>query len=216
MALTAFAQTAAESAAVLPSWLQTVTAVAGAIVTIMLAVLLVAAVPVLLVLLRRLRHGTEGLDKVLAEAAPLLRDASTLVTEMRGIATSVRADVETVHRVVLDAEARYRELTEATARRLTELGTLVDVIRDGVEDAVVSVTAVARGVRAGAEALVGEHEAAHESTDEREHEAAASPESDASADGDLIEVGATGNGDDRARSPERRARPRIRTQRGGA
>jgi hypothetical protein len=212
MALMALAQTAAGATAVLPPWLETVRAIAGAIVTIMLAVLLLAAVPVLLVLLRRLRRGTEEVNKVLANAAPLLRDATTLVTELRGIAASVRGDVETVHHVVLDAEGRYRELAEASERRLAELGALIDVVRDGVEDAVVSVTAVARGVRAGAEALVGG--AAPE--DENEDEGAASSESDASEDDDLIEVGATANGDDRAGSSERRARPRIRAQRSGA
>jgi methyl-accepting chemotaxis protein len=177
MALTVVA---ALQATGLPPWFQTVTAVASAIVSIMLAIILLATVPLAFEVRRRMMKGTSEINKALSEAGPLIRDANALVTDLREIARSVRADVEQVHRGVVKA-----------GERLAELDAMAGVLRSGVEDAVVSVAAVAKGVRAGAEAL------------------------GLGADAELIDVGATRNGDDRTGRSEGRARPRIRAQRNG-
>jgi hypothetical protein len=181
-----------------PAWLQIVTAAANAILLVALAILILGAIPTLVTVRRQIARGGDEVAKVLATMEPILRDAMTLLAELRAIAVSARADATTVHQFVTDADARAREVGQRAEVRLAELDAAFEVLRDGLEDAVVSVAAVARGVRAGTAALG--------LTDD-----GAADDGAAEAD-DFIEVGAH-NGNDHAGSPGRRAQPRIRGQR---
>jgi hypothetical protein len=180
--------------------------VATLILLVVLIVLGVAVIGMMIVARREIGRASEELGKALGTAAPMLRDASSLVAELRGIAISVRGDAVVVHQFVTDADASAREIGQRAEARLAELDAAFGVLRDGLEDAVVSVAAVAHGVRAGTAALgLGTED------DDEEPEA---PEAQAGdEDDDLLEVGGRHNGDDRARSPGRRAQPRIRGQR---
>ena len=167
-----------------PAWLQIVQTVATVVLLVAVAILAVGAIFMSIAFRRELkRAGTEA-EKILATAGPLLRDATSLVSELRGVAVSARADATVVHRLVSDADARLRAMGHKADQRLGELDAALGVLRDGLEDAVVSVAAVAHGVRAGTAAL-----GLSDSENGRE------------------------NGDDHARSARRLAHPRVRGQR---
>jgi hypothetical protein len=188
-----------------PAWLQIVTAAANAILLVALAILVLGAIPALLAVRRQIARGSDQVATVLAAADPILRDATTLLGELRAIAGSVRSDATTVHQFVTDADARAREIGQRAEARLAELDAAFEVLRDGLEDAVVSVAAVAHGVRAGTAALG--------LTDDGTADDSTADNGAAEAD-DFIEVGARHNGnDERAGSPGRRAQPRVRGQR---
>jgi hypothetical protein len=192
-----------------PAWLPVVTAFAYTTLLVALAILALGAIPAFFAIRRQLRRGGEELTKVLGQAAPMIKDATNLVSELRGIATSVKSDAAVVNRLVTDADARLRQLGHGAEARLAELDAAFEVLRGGLEDAVVSVAAVAHGVRAGTAALgIG--------TEDEEPAPADGAEAEAGDDDDFLEVGARHNGDDRAGSPGRRAgraQPRIRGQR---
>jgi hypothetical protein len=206
---------APEETRMVPAWLQTASSVATLILLVVLIFLGIAVMAFMMVARRELRRASVELAKALGTVAPMLKDAIALVAEMKGIAASVRSDAVVVHQFVTDADSRAREIGQRAEVRLAELDSAFGVLRDGLEDAVVSVAAVAHGVRAGTAALgIGEEE----DTDELEAPEETMVENGAVAsddeDDDLLEVSARGhNGDDRARSPGRRAQPRIRGQR---
>jgi hypothetical protein len=190
-----------------PPWLQIASALATLILLVVLTILVLGTIPVMIAVRREFRRMSEELTKALAGAGPMLKDASNLLTELREIAGSVRSDTVAVHQFVTDVDSRAREIGHRAEERLAELDAAFGVLRDGLEDAVVSVAAVAHGVRAGTAALgLG-------TEDDDEPEA---PEDGSEAPGgeedDFLEVGAH-NGNDRAGSPGRRAQPRIRGQR---
>ena len=136
-----------------PAWLQIVQTVATVVLLVALAILAVGAIVAFVVIRRNLQRGTEEVAKVLGTAAPMLRDATVLVGELRDIAVQARQDATVVHRLVTDADTRMREIGRKADERLGELDAALGVLRDGLEDAVVSVAAVAHGVRAGTAAL---------------------------------------------------------------
>jgi hypothetical protein len=192
-----------------PPWLQIASALATLVLLVVLTILALGAIPVIIAIRRELLRTSEQLAKAVSGAGPMLRDASTLVAELRDIAVSVRSDVIVVHQFVSDADSRAREIGHRAEERLAELDAAFGVLRDGLEDAVVSVAAVAHGVRAGTAALgLG-------TEDDEEEPEAPEDESEAPAgdEDDLLEVGARHNGNDRTGSPGRRAQPRIRGQR---
>ena len=136
-----------------PAWLQIVQTVATVVLLVSLAILAVGAIVAFVVVRRQLQRGSQEVAKVLGTAAPMLQDATALLAELRAIAGSARADATVVHRLVTDADTRVREIGQRADERLAELDAALGVLRDGLEDAVVSVAAVAHGVRAGTAAL---------------------------------------------------------------
>ena len=136
-----------------PVWIQIVTNVATMIVMVALAVLVLGAIPAVFVIRRQIQKTGEEVSKAAATAAPLLQQAVDLLGELKGMAIDVRADAKVVHRLVTDVDARVRETGHRLDGHLTELGAVMGVLRDGLEDAVVSVASVAHGVRAGTAAL---------------------------------------------------------------
>jgi hypothetical protein len=167
-----------------PAWLQIVQTVATCVLLVALAILAVGAIVASVVIRRQLQRGSEEVTKMLGVAAPMLRDATVLLGELRDIAVQAREDTAVVHRLVTDADTRLREIGTRANEHIGELDTAYGILRDGLEDAVVSVAAVAHGVRAGTAAL------------------------------GLSSDNGRKNGDnDHAGSSGRRAQPRIRGQR---
>lgn len=136
-----------------PVWIQIVTEVATMIVMVALAVLVLGAIPAVFVIRRQIQKTGEEVSKAATKSAPLLQQAVDLLSELKGMATDVRSDAKVVHRLVTDADARLREHGQRAEAQLAELGAVMGILRDGLEDAVVSVAAVAHGVRAGTAAL---------------------------------------------------------------
>ena len=118
-----------------PVWIQIVTGAATMIVMVALAILVLGAIPAVFVIRRQIQKTGEEVSKAASSAAPLLQEAVGLLGELKAMAGDFRSDGEVVH------------------RRVAEFDAMMGVLRDGLEDAVVSVAAVAHGVRAGTAAL---------------------------------------------------------------
>jgi hypothetical protein len=136
-----------------PAWLQIVQTVATVVLLVALAILAVGAIVAFVVVRRQLQRGSEEVAKILGTAAPMLRDVTVLVGELKEFAVQAREDASVVHRLVTDADTRLREIGQRADEHLGELDAAFGILRDGLEDAVVSVAAVAHGVRAGTAAL---------------------------------------------------------------
>jgi len=136
-----------------PAWLQIVQTVATVVLLVALAILAVGAIVAFVVVRRQLQRGSEEVAKILGTAAPMLRDVTVLVAELKEFAVQAREDASVVHRLVTDADTRLREIGQRADEHLGELDAAFGILRDGLEDAVVSVAAVAHGVRAGTAAL---------------------------------------------------------------
>lgn len=178
-----------------PSGFQMVTGVASGIVSIVICLVILAAVPLALAIRAQVQKTGASLAKMQSDLAPLLRDSQALVADLRAIATSVRADAATVHQAVSDADAGLRAVARRAEMRLAEVDAMVGIVQDEIQDVFVATAAVARGVRAGAEALGHGLNGA------------------AGANDDLSETGATEYGGHSEREAEPgRARPRIRSR----
>lgn len=136
-----------------PVWIQIVTNLATMIVMVALAILVLGAIPAVFVIRRQIQKTGEEVGKAAASAGPLLQQAVDLLGELKAVATDFRSDAKVVHRLVVDADATLRDQGKRADARLAELDAVLRVLRDGLEDAVVSVAAVAHGVRAGTAAL---------------------------------------------------------------
>jgi Mg2+/Co2+ transporter CorB len=141
----------------LPLWLETLVGVANAVLSIILCVLVVLAIPAVIALRRSVRQVAARADTVLqhvtTDVVPLLHDAAATLSAMQGIATTLHGDVRVVHDTVSAATAEFRRALGAAQERVDRLGALIDVAEDEVEDVLVTAIAAARGVRAGTAAL---------------------------------------------------------------
>jgi uncharacterized protein YoxC len=191
--------TAAQAVADL-RWLSTLTAVA----IVLLVLLLLAVLIVLLLVLRSVRSVADRthtvLDRVAGELGPITGHVRHVADNVDYITTSVRADVHQLSRTVQQANDRLQALLLASERRLRELGGLLRVIQEEVEDAVVSAASTLRGVRAGAAAFREDAEALLEGD---------GPVDDLS-EGD--DDGYDSTGYDDGRRPRPRVRPRARSR----
>jgi hypothetical protein len=191
-----------------PTGWQTVTGVAGSIVSVIFCLFAVATIPGVFLIHAQLKKGveafrkgsdaaTQALGRAQSQAGPLLADATVLVADLRRMASAVREDVDTVHRAVQDTDARLRALAATVEGRLGEFDAVARVLQDEIEQALVSAAAVARGVRAGTDALAGRPDP----HTERDNGHAT----------DSSRAGAPSNGHNDARDDGTgRARPRIR------
>ena len=136
-----------------PVWIQIVTGLATMIVMVALAILVLGAIPAVFVIRRQIQKTGDEVSKAAGAAAPLLQQAVDLLGELKAMASEFRGDAKVVHRLVTDTDTHLREIGQRADDRLGELDAALGVLRDGLEDAVVSVAAVAHGVRAGTAAL---------------------------------------------------------------
>jgi hypothetical protein len=204
-----------------PTTFQQVTGVASGIVSIVLCLVVLSIIPAALYLRAQVTRASTSLTKAQVDAAPLLREATALLTDLRAIASSARADAATIHQAVVDADAGIRGVRQRVESRLAEIDALIEVVQDEFEDVFVSTAAAARGVRAGAAALVqrpnGADPATRPATDRAEDDAVSAVDTGANtvrATTDLP-VGVPHNGDDYTRHVRTGpGRPRIRSRRG--
>jgi uncharacterized protein YoxC len=133
-----------------PEWVGIVTAIAIGIVALLLIALLAALLPAL----RELRQLTSKVsalvDRLSGDVGPIVRHATNVAESADQIATTIRTEVQDVSRTVRRANERLDSAITASERRLRELGALLQLVQDEVEQTVVSTTAALRGVRAGA------------------------------------------------------------------
>jgi hypothetical protein len=179
-----------------PTTFQQVTGVASGIVSIVLCLIILSLIPAALYLRAQVHRASASLAKAQIEAGPVLKEATALLVDLRAIAAVARADAQTIHQAVVDTDAGIRGIRTRVETRLAEIDAVIEVVQQEVEDVFVSTAAAARGVRAGARALV-------------DRQNGAGPETPTD-----LTVGVPHNGDDYTREARPGgARPRIRSRR---
>jgi uncharacterized protein YoxC len=132
------------------SLIEQVTAVANAIITIALLVLVIVGVPLLWSFRKSYKRVNDLLDRVRGDIKPLVHHASELAENLHHITDSVKSDIDAVSGTIRAGNDRVREAMDATEQRLSDLNALLDVVQREAEQIFVSTAAGVRGVRSGA------------------------------------------------------------------
>ncbi|CAN5572410.1 hypothetical protein BH09GEM1_BH09GEM1_31540 [soil metagenome] len=179
-------------------WFETVTAVAGALMTIAVLVLTVALVPAAWNFRKSYKKISELLDRIYGDVNPLMRQASTIADNVNYVTTSIRTDVQQINATIAAANLRLQQAVALTEERLNEFNALLAVAQQEAESVFVATASTMRGVRMGAAAL-------HHTDEEEDALDADLPTSEELDDGyddsDAAEAGPT--------------RPRVRPRRRG-
>jgi hypothetical protein len=127
--------------------------IAIAVIGLVLIALLAVLIPAVLGL-RKVADKMEAvIDRVSGELDPIMGHAKSIADNADYISTAVRADVGDVSGTLRRANDRLNVALDATERRVQELGALLRLFQDEVEQTFVSGTSLLRGFRAGADSL---------------------------------------------------------------
>ena len=94
-----------------------------------------------------------ALRNIARDARPALDRARAVGENLNFLVMSVRKEVEHASETMSLANERLEEALSAAEARVQELGALIDVVHDEVEDTVITATSALRGIRAGARVL---------------------------------------------------------------
>lgn len=180
------------------AWYEVPLAIAALLALVALIVVLIAFVPAAWSFRKSYGFVTDLTDKLVADANPLMRHATSIADNVNYVTTAVRADVQLVHVTIAAANARIQQAVAQTEERLNQLNALISVVQEEAESMFVATASTVRGVRTGAAAF-------HHEDDEEDARSASLPESeefdDGTHDSDAPEAGTT--------------RPRVRPRRRG-
>ena len=127
--------------------------IAIAVIGLVLIALLAVLVPAVLGLRKVAEKMEAMLDRVSGGLDPIMGHAKSIADNADYISTAVRADVGDVSGTLRRANDRLEMALDATERRVRELGALLRLFQDEVEQTLVSGTSLLRGFRAGADSL---------------------------------------------------------------
>jgi len=133
--------------------LGTAISVANLLVSLLLIVLVLLLVPMVLGARKAVDQFSRLLDRLTRDLTPLVQHANTIAADVHYITASVRDEVAHVGSVIRDAGERVTGALDASEERLRELGSVLDVVQDEVEDTLVSAASTLRGARAGVAAF---------------------------------------------------------------
>lgn len=109
--------------------------------------------------LRRVKRSLNKVDAALGDLArdarPVLDRARAVGENLNFIVMSVRKDVERVGETVARVNSQLETLLDKAEEHVRELGGLIDVVHEEVEDTLLTATSAIRGIRAGAQILTG-------------------------------------------------------------
>jgi len=127
--------------------------IAIAVIGLVLIALLAVLIPAVLGLRKVAGKMEAVIDRVSGELDPIMGHAKSIADNADYISTAVRADVGDVSGTLRRANDRLNVALDATERRVQELGALLRLFQDEVEQTFVSGTSLLRGFRAGADSL---------------------------------------------------------------
>lgn len=137
------------------TWWDTVTSIAGGLMTISILVLTAALVPAALSLRKSHQTVQKTLEKVQGDLAPLLRHAAAIADDVNYISTSVRADVQQVNQTVTAVNRQLLAAAKKAEERMDEFNALLEVAQEEAESAFITTASTLRGISTGAAALAG-------------------------------------------------------------
>jgi len=126
--------------------LQIVVLLAGLIALIAMAVTALA-------LKRVIEQLQETIDRLAADAKPLLHQATRTTEEARDLVKRVRTEAERLAEATGAVSERLLDVSEAAGERLDQVNALLDVLQEEVQETALSAAATVRGMRVGAVAL---------------------------------------------------------------
>jgi hypothetical protein len=135
------------------TWLRGLIEIAHGVLILAGCVVVVCAIPVAIAARRAWAETQAAIGRAERDLLPLLRELTGLARDLTAVAKTVRGDVDLVHGTVADVNTRVQNVVQIAERRVGELDALLGVAQDEAEGILLSATAAARGVRAGAEAL---------------------------------------------------------------
>jgi hypothetical protein len=127
--------------------------IAIAVIGLVLIALLAVLIPAVLGLRKVAGKMESVIDRISGELDPIMGHAKSIADNADYISTAVRADVGDVSGTLRRANDRLEMALDATERRVKELGALLRLFQDEVEQTLVSGTSLLRGFRAGADSL---------------------------------------------------------------
>jgi hypothetical protein len=182
-------------------------AVSSAVIMLVMVLLLVGIVLLALQVRRAQRKVVAALERISADAKPLVQRAASIADNVNAISAVIRRDVDRIGATVADADERVRRAIQATEAKVHELNALLTVAQEEAEDLFVSTASTVRGVRTGA-ATLGRRDGTDLASDELDPV-------DLAED---TEISEEPNGDDDSSEPSTTslaAAPRIRPRVGG-
>jgi hypothetical protein len=93
------------------------------------------------------------LDRLRADALPLLRQGQDVAENVNYITTSVREDVQRFKGTLHAAQTKLERAARTTEERIGEFNALLEVVQEEAVQIFLSTASTVRGVRAGAERL---------------------------------------------------------------
>ncbi|HVE80212.1 MAG TPA: DUF948 domain-containing protein [Gemmatimonadaceae bacterium] len=132
------------------SWFDTVSGVAGIVISVALVTLTVGLLPAAWNFRKSYKKVNELLDRIYGDVNPIMRHASSIADNVNYVSTAVRQDVARLQATVAAANARLDEATRLTERRVHEFNALLEVAQAEAENTFVATAASLRGLREGA------------------------------------------------------------------
>ncbi len=128
-------------------WPAVVTAISTAAIAILIALPMFASLP-LLRDARRVVGSLQRLTETLnTHASPALQSARSAVDEAKRMVETVRMEVEGVAGTSRDLRTRVTEVADDAGERLQEVGALLEILQEEVEETVLDVAAALRTTR---------------------------------------------------------------------
>ncbi len=124
------------------------------ILVLVVGLVALAAMALLALTLRKAVVSLQGtVDRLSADAKPLISQATRVTEEARDVMKRVRGEVDHIADATASVSARLHDLSDAAEARIDEVNALLDVLQDEVQDTALSAAAAVRGARVGAVAL---------------------------------------------------------------
>lgn len=124
------------------------------IIVLLVGLVALIAIAITALALKTVIEKLEGtVDRLAADAKPLLLQATRTTEEARDLVKRVRTEAERLAEATSAVSDRLLDVSDAAGERLDQVHALLDVLHDEVQETALSAAAAVRGMRVGAAAL---------------------------------------------------------------
>lgn len=126
------------------------------LIVLVLAVLVLAALAWVLISVKKGLDAVKGtVEKLSADARPLIAQANEIAVDAREVVAMLRTDVERVTHAAGELSEQLLDVAAVTERRMDDINAVIDVVQGELEETVLSTAASLRGLRLGGRAIAG-------------------------------------------------------------
>ena len=126
------------------------------LIVLVLAVVVLAAMAIMLITLKKAVDSAKGIvEKLYEDTKPIVAQASQVAGDAREVVAMLRTDVERVTQAAGAVSEQLLDVATAMENRLDEVSAVIDVVQDELEETALTATAALRGARLGGRALAG-------------------------------------------------------------